>query len=190
MRDIAAFIKSHDDFLKDINDFLKKEEEWLDKLNKEDGTYERELEREKENKIKSWIKQGMVDPYNDNCETIYNRFGKTNHCDICNIQLFPYTRQCMEHNHTTGLFRGFVCPSCNIRIGYAERPCTNNTGIPYLYYKADDKLFVYHKMYRYKPRINKTFKKVEDAIAFAVINQIINEIEDDTILKIQEWVKK
>lgn len=191
MRDIAAFIKSHDDFLKDYY-------EWLDKLNKEDGTYERELEFKKEKRIKSWIKQGMVDTFNDNYKTIWNRYNDTTHCEICN-KSFNNNRMNMEHNHTTGFFRGFVCTRCNIRIAQEETPRKNTTGIPYLNYthfkRNNEWLYVYNRTYtfnyvQYKPRDYKKFKKVEDAIAFAVINQIINEMEDDTILKIQEWVKK
>jgi hypothetical protein len=135
--------------------------------------------------IYGWLYQGMIDPFNDDCETIYNRYMNTTNCDLCNIS-FSDKRKCMEHDHKTGLFRNIVCCSCNIKISFKERVCTNNTGIYSLYYqyykRNNEWLFVYNKQCNKDLRIYKKFKEVEDAVAFVVINQIIMKLEGCNIV--------
>jgi len=145
----------------------------------------KKLKREKQQRISSWKSQGMVDQFNDNCETIHNRYMNTTNCDKCNI-LFnsnTRTRKCMEHDHKTGLFRNIVCTRCNVRIGYEDRQCNNNTRIYclyYQYYKTNNEwLFCYNKQCNKNLRIFKKFKEVEDAVAFVVINDIIMKIENE-----------
>lgn len=42
----------------------------------------------------------------------------TDGCGICK----GTERLCIDHCHTTGKFRGILCHSCNIGLGFVERP--------------------------------------------------------------------
>jgi len=43
------------------------------------------------------------------------------HCDGCGIaESVCKTRLCMDHDHTSGNFRGWLCLSCNTSIGHAH----------------------------------------------------------------------
>lgn len=41
-------------------------------------------------------------------------------CDICGIPEPPTKPLCIEHCHTTGAFRGWVCHKCNIVVAYCN----------------------------------------------------------------------
>lgn len=143
--------------------------------------------------INSWINQGMIDSFNDNWETLYNKYINTTNCDICNFDFLKdkfKSTKCMEHNHTTGCVRGIVCSSCNRKIAFAERPCKNNTGIYGLYYQYfktnDEHLFVYQKA---RPKIYKKFKNVNDAVAFSVIQDLVMKITEEKNILIKDFIK-
>ena len=69
----------------------------------------------KSNKISKWKRRGLIEDYN----IIYEIFMGASHCDDCNVELtidtkITSTTKCMDHCHTTGLYRGIVCHSCNL----------------------------------------------------------------------------
>jgi hypothetical protein len=42
-------------------------------------------------------------------------------CGICSNHTTPHQRWSADHDHNTGLFRGVLCHSCNIALGYYEK---------------------------------------------------------------------
>ena len=42
---------------------------------------------------------------------------KPNQCEICNCN---DRRICLDHNHKTGKFRGWICTNCNFAIGFVR----------------------------------------------------------------------
>ena len=117
--------------------------------------------RKKRQIICRWKEQGLIGDY----EAIYNRFINTNNCDLCNILLKRgkggSNIKCMEHNHTTGEFRGICCHKCNMNM--FDVKCRSNN-------KLNEKYIMYHQnKYRVrikKINIDKSFNNIEDAIKY------------------------
>jgi hypothetical protein len=84
---------------------------------------ERRLYRQTPNGIKSniisqWRSRGVLDHFNDNFETLYKIYQSTKFCDDCGYELNTGDdrfRKCLDHEHTSGYFRGVVCHSCNVK---------------------------------------------------------------------------
>ncbi len=66
------------------------------------------------NRFLHWKKRGLK-YYPEN---INEEYEKKQDCSFCYKSL---TRNFMEHNHTTGSFRGFTCSSCNTSIGNTDK---------------------------------------------------------------------
>tara|TARA_R110000772_G_C13020852_1_gene410562 strand:+ start:72 stop:560 length:489 start_codon:yes stop_codon:yes gene_type:complete len=69
--------------------------------------------------ISKWKYRGIK---SDNYDTLYDNYLKSTNCEECGI---PYGKKgdgtrsvrCCDHDHSTGLFRNFLCASCNIKRG-------------------------------------------------------------------------
>ncbi len=85
-----------------------------DKRKEYDRNY-REINYEKLKKAE-WLRRGLK---TDNIDEVYKRYEKTTNCDLCCVILkgIGSTKKCMDHSHTTGLFRNILCQSCNIKRG-------------------------------------------------------------------------
>ena len=66
--------------------------------------------------IANWKYQGLI---TDDYHKVYERFEYTLFCDECRCDLDQCTKsvKCMDHDHSTGLFRNILCRSCNIKRG-------------------------------------------------------------------------
>jgi len=129
----------------------------------------------------AWKKNGLVDSDDDNYEKIHQRYIDTTNCDLCNIKLTTgkkttSTTKSMEHDHKTGLFRNIVCHKCNVKIRDIETPCKSNTGIKNITFTKRDKLYLYTKTNN-GVIIQKSFKELDDAICYSVINDMIIKLE-------------
>lgn len=47
---------------------------------------------------------------------------KDDRCEICHEQAPINKRLHIDHNHSTGQTRGFLCVRCNTRLGFLENP--------------------------------------------------------------------
>ena len=65
-----------------------------------------------------WHKRGLK-YYPDN---LFEEYEKKQNCSFCHKEL---KRNFMEHNHTTGTFRGFTCSSCNTSLGNTDKSFRN-----------------------------------------------------------------
>ena len=60
-----------------------------------------------------WKKNGVLLTEQFNTfDELYNYYLSINNCELCNIS-FEECKKCLDHCHTTGLFRNIVCNSCN-----------------------------------------------------------------------------
>ena len=74
----------------------------------------------KVSRISDWKYAGLVDSDNDNYESIYDYYVNTQKCENCDVELTEgqkkkSTTRCLDHSHTTGLFRNILCHACNNR---------------------------------------------------------------------------
>jgi hypothetical protein len=62
-----------------------------------------------------WKRSGLVcDDYNE----LYDKYIIAENCEECNVKFEErngMNKRCMDHDHTTGLFRNFLCRSCNLK---------------------------------------------------------------------------
>lgn len=127
--------------------------------------YKNPEEKKKYMVIWRWKSKGLIGDY----DNIYDLWKNAKNCDYCNIELINgqkgLNRKCMEHNHTTGEFRGICCHKCNMNM--FDVKCRSNN-------KLNEKYIMYHQnKYRVrikKMNIDKSFNNIEDAIKFRDTN--------------------
>ena len=61
--------------------------------------------------INNWKKYGLI---HDNYDELYDKYLDTSECDVCKYVFDETNWRCMDHDHTTGLFRQFLCFKCNV----------------------------------------------------------------------------
>jgi len=61
--------------------------------------------------ISQWKSRGLI---HDNYEELYDRYLQATGCDVCKYVFDETNWRCMDHDHTTGLFRQFLCHRCNV----------------------------------------------------------------------------
>jgi len=77
------------------------------------------MPRSKSNAICKWKKSGLIcDDYN----ALYETYIKTTECQHCQIEFTEKNKRCLDHDHTTGLFRKIVCNRCNNQDIYIRFP--------------------------------------------------------------------
>ena len=69
--------------------------------------------------IYNWKKYGLI---YDNYDELYEVYIKTMECQHCKTEFTEKNWRCMDHDHTTGLFRKIVCHRCNNQDIYIRFP--------------------------------------------------------------------
>ena len=61
-----------------------------------------------------WKRRGLI---HDDFETLYTSYVNATNCDLCDVVFEGKGKnmKCMDHDHTTGKFRNFLCKSCNVK---------------------------------------------------------------------------
>ena len=113
-----------------MKEYYEKNKEKLDKKNKDyrENNKEKIKERKKEQMkeyrqtengkkiitICSWKKQGLK---YDDYDELYDKYIIAENCEECEVKFEGNGRnqRCMDHDHTTGLFRNFLCKRCNLK---------------------------------------------------------------------------
>ena len=69
--------------------------------------------------IYKWKMRGLIcDDYN----ALYETYIKTMECQHCQTEFTKNNKRCLDHDHTTGLFRKIVCHRCNAMDSYINHP--------------------------------------------------------------------
>jgi len=82
----------------------------------------REENNEEVRKRETKTKWKMIGLICEDIDSLYCHYVSETHCDFCRVKFGKKgdgtgTFKCMDHSHKTGLFRNFLCNSCNIRRG-------------------------------------------------------------------------
>ena len=125
--------------------------------------------------IWNWKNQyKILDFDNDNYKNLYDKYLNATNCDKCGCDFGVQgdgtgTFKCLDHDHKTGLFRNFLCNTCNSKTD-RELNSNNTSGHTYIYYVKAKNRWAY---IREKPHFYKSFKTKEEAIAFktTLLNQ-------------------
>ena len=62
--------------------------------------------------IGQWKYTGLI---HDDYDTLYETYLQTTNCDVCKSTFKDTFDRCMDHDHSNGLFRQFLCRACNTR---------------------------------------------------------------------------
>jgi hypothetical protein len=65
---------------------------------------------------KQWKRRGFN---MENFTEIYSKYLSATHCELCNIEFSDKNdgkQRCMDHNHSNGEFRAFLCRNCNLNV--------------------------------------------------------------------------
>lgn len=91
------------------------------RLKNKEAIAERAKERRKTDKSKKcsrisyWKHKGLIC---DDYEKLYDDYLLSTNCENCDVEFdkdVGMNKRCMDHDHKTGLFRNFLCCSCNLK---------------------------------------------------------------------------
>lgn len=122
--------------------------------------------------IHNWKNIGVI---SEDFDKLYEEHMKINNCELCKIEFNKDIRnknRCLDHDHSTGLYRQTICHKCNLQF---DRPIQkdNKLGHKYIHFNKT------HKSFRYKKIINgKSIRKQSTSliklIAFSFIQELKN----------------
>ena len=120
----------HEGYKRYRNSYLETQKERISEQNKKHyyENYEKMIARhhtdngKKVKKITRWKQLGVI---SDNFDELYNIWKTATNCADCDVELIEgnkgCNRKCLDHDHTTGLFRDVVCHSCNQMRGMTDK---------------------------------------------------------------------
>ena len=73
----------------------------------------------KYNMIYDWKRRGLI---YDDYDALYETYIKTMECQHCQTEFTKNNKRCLDHDHTTGLFRKIICNRCNVCDSYIKYP--------------------------------------------------------------------
>ena len=107
--------KNKDKMKEHKKEYNKKNKEKIKEKSKE---YRKTDAGIKTHRIGNWKTYGVK---SDDYSSLYEHYINCNKCEICSIDLvegrYGANRRCLDHDHTTGLFRNVLCNSCNVKRG-------------------------------------------------------------------------
>ena len=86
-----------------------------EKANHNTEKYRKTPEGIKSKRLSDWRRRGLI---HDDLDELYERYLQSTHCDECEEEFVNdrgISQRCMDHCHQTGLFRNFLCKSCNLK---------------------------------------------------------------------------
>jgi len=104
---------------------LEAQKKWREKNKEKIAEYKKEYDKENKDKIaeyqkspqrikstiiSGWKKSGLV---HEDYDALYKTYIETNECNVCKKVFETSFERCMDHDHTTGLFRQILCRNCN-----------------------------------------------------------------------------
>jgi len=120
--------------------------------------------------FQSWKKRGVIGNYDE----LYEYYHLINNCEKCDVLLNnsqQLTKKCLDHDHSTGLFRKVLCWECNIndqdRQGCKVRK-DNTSGIKNISYQPKTDSWCFRRQVN-KKTVRKYFKSKIDAICYKYV---------------------
>ena len=124
--------------------------------------YDQSPKGKKSRKISSWKIRGLLCDSYEEYEQIYERWFNSKKCEKCDKKYEEDNWKCMDHEHSTGLFRNILCNCCNV-----NDTLRNTSGYPNIYHNLPSGLWQYKKTFKKKTH-SKYFKKKEEAIEYKI----------------------
>jgi hypothetical protein len=80
--------------------------------------YDKTEKRIKSRTIAKWKNRGVKC---DDFDKLYELYLNCKHCQVCKKEFKDSYDRCMDHCHETGLFRAFLCRSCNVMDNWKNK---------------------------------------------------------------------
>tara|TARA_R100000951_G_C2480965_1_gene131501 strand:- start:23 stop:412 length:390 start_codon:yes stop_codon:yes gene_type:complete len=72
--------------------------------------------------IKNWIKMGLIELEGVyTYQSLFEYYSSITHCEVCENKIENSFDKCLDHCHTTHLFRWVLCRSCNYKDKWVEK---------------------------------------------------------------------
>ena len=89
-----------------------------EKINEQKKIYNQSPNGIKFATINRWKYRGLIC---DDWDALYDKYLETTHCELCSIEFSldkkrSKSTKCLDHDHSTGSFRNFICHSCNVTL--------------------------------------------------------------------------
>ena len=110
---VKYYQKNKEKILKQKKEYCEKNKEEIAKQKKE---YKQTERGKKCQRIDNWKHRGVKC---DDWDKLYDYYVSVKYCEECNCLLddCSKSRKCLDHSHTTGLFRNVLCHICNVKRG-------------------------------------------------------------------------
>jgi len=118
------YLKNKEKYNQRNNDYKEQNKEKLKEKSKEYylknkekiNEYRKTEKGRKVKRISDWRKRGVV---SNNFDELYDYYLSVSVCENCGCELDKCnkSRKCLDHDHTTGLFRNVLCHYCNFIRG-------------------------------------------------------------------------
>ena len=99
--------KNKDKIKEQKKEYQKENKEKIAEYQKE---YSKTPQRIKTFTISSWKRFGLV---HEDLDALYETYLQTESCNVCKKVFGDTFERCLDHDHTTGLFRQVLCRNCN-----------------------------------------------------------------------------
>ena len=97
--------------------------------------------------IFNWKKRGLI---YDDYDALYEVYINTMECQHCESEFTKNNKRCLDHDHTTGLFRKIICNQCNACDSYIKYPFGYSRKEWYI--KNKERIAEYQKKYQERNR--------------------------------------
>lgn len=85
-------------------------EDWKAKKSAYNKTYYKTDNGRRKVIIAQWKRKGLI---HNNYEALYNIYINTHECMVCDTPFKTRHDRCLDHDHTTNLYRHVLCHKCN-----------------------------------------------------------------------------
>ena len=97
---------------------IEKKKEYYKNNKEKYKEYRKTPSGKKSETISNWKTYGLID---DDYEGLYDKYLNTTECEICKYVFDNTNWKCMDHCHTTGLFRQILCFKCNVHDNWKNK---------------------------------------------------------------------
>jgi hypothetical protein len=101
--------------------------EWYKNNKEKMKEYRKTPDYRKSQTISKWKERGVI---HDNFDALYEQYLEATHCNACKSGFKSTFYKCLDHDHTTGFFRQFLCRYCNNQDNWKKFISPSSQSVP------------------------------------------------------------
>ena len=83
-------------------------------------SYKHTLQHYKTHTISNWRARGVIETDQYTFDDLFEAYLYCSECEVCNKTFETRNDKCLDHDHSTGVFRDVVCQRCNAIRRYQD----------------------------------------------------------------------